>query len=217
MLQEKIESYNVQIAVNADSSIDVSEKIEYDFGANQRHGIFRNIPVEYKARGGNFNLRISDISVTDENGRRYDFQKSKSGDDIVLKIGDPNSFVRGKKTYVINYKIKRAVNFFSDHDELYWNGISTEWPVPVANPSVEIFFPDASHSLEAFQKECFVGALGSKEVCQGQEYVRRNNSIRFSARDLGAGEGLTIVVGFSKGLVKEPGKAEMVLDTARDN
>ncbi|KKU52617.1 MAG: hypothetical protein UY41_C0047G0002 [Candidatus Moranbacteria bacterium GW2011_GWE1_49_15] len=217
MLQEKIESYNVQIAVNADSSIDVSEKIEYDFGANQRHGIFRNIPVEYKARGGNFNLRISDISVTDENGRKYDFQKSKSEGDIILKIGDPDSFVRGKKTYVIHYKIERAVNYFADHDELYWNGIGTEWPVPVANPSVEVFFPDASHSLESFQRECFVGRLGSKEACQGQEYVRRNNSIRFSSRDLGVGEGLTFVVGFSKGLVEKPSGLEVIMDMAKDN
>ncbi|HAV11649.1 MAG TPA: hypothetical protein DCX32_03890 [Candidatus Moranbacteria bacterium] len=214
---ENITGYNVQIGVNADSSINISEKIEYDFGVAQKHGIFRNIPVEYKARGGNFKLRVSDISVVDENGKKHDFEKNHEGNDIVLKIGDPDALVTGEKTYVINYKIKRALNYFSDHDELYWNAIGSQWKIPINDPSVEIFFPDASHSLEAFQKECFVGALGSKEKCQIQEYVRGNNFIRFSARDLKGGEGLTFVLGFPKGLVIKPGNTEIILDVLKDN
>ncbi|MDP9238051.1 MAG: DUF2207 domain-containing protein [Chloroflexota bacterium] len=36
-----------QIHVNADASFDVQEAIDVDFGALQKHGIFRDIPVQY--------------------------------------------------------------------------------------------------------------------------------------------------------------------------
>lgn len=36
---EIIRSYEVSIIINKDASIDVSEKIQYDFGSNQRHRI----------------------------------------------------------------------------------------------------------------------------------------------------------------------------------
>lgn len=118
---EQIDNFDVEIKVNQDASINVNEKIEYDFGIAQKHGIFRNIPIEYKARGGNFNLRISDLNATDENGTPYAFTASYPGNDIEIKIGDADKLVTGKKTYVIHYAINRAINYFSDHDELYWN------------------------------------------------------------------------------------------------
>ncbi len=74
LAQEAINNFNVTIKINVDSSIDVTEEIIYDFGNLQRHGLYRDIPVKYKARGGNYNLRISDISVTDNNGELYNFE-----------------------------------------------------------------------------------------------------------------------------------------------
>ena len=71
---EKINNFDVDIQINQDSSINVLEKIEYDFGNLDRHGIFRTIPIKYKARGGNYNLRISDINVTDQNNNFYKFK-----------------------------------------------------------------------------------------------------------------------------------------------
>jgi len=53
---EKINSFDAVIKINQDASLEVSEKIKYDFGNIQKHGIFRTIPVKYKARGGNYNL-----------------------------------------------------------------------------------------------------------------------------------------------------------------
>ena len=47
---EEIFGFETQINVKSDSSIEVTEKIQYDFGALQRHGIFREIPYKYKAR-----------------------------------------------------------------------------------------------------------------------------------------------------------------------
>src|SRR6478672_2467382 len=83
---ETIINYVSDITVNQDSSLNVIETIQYDFGTNERHGIFRNITYKYKARGGNFKLRVSDVKVADEAGQSINFDKSTSGNDVVLKI-----------------------------------------------------------------------------------------------------------------------------------
>src|SRR6476469_5349383 len=94
--EESVANYVSEITVNQDSSLNVVETISYDFGINQRHGIFRNIPYKYKARGGNFKLRLSDFKVTDEAGQAINFEKSTSGNDVVLKIGDPDKTITGQ-------------------------------------------------------------------------------------------------------------------------
>ena len=42
---ESITSYDTRIAIQRDGSILVTEQIAYDFGSDERHGIFREIPV----------------------------------------------------------------------------------------------------------------------------------------------------------------------------
>ncbi|MGN6677729.1 MAG: DUF2207 domain-containing protein [Streptosporangiaceae bacterium] len=41
---ERISSYDARIAIQRDASILVTEQITYDFGADQRHGIFPRTP-----------------------------------------------------------------------------------------------------------------------------------------------------------------------------
>src|SRR4030042_6015119 len=98
--QEKIDSFDVNIQVNQDATINVSEKIQYNFGVEERHGIYRDIPIKYNRDGNNFNLRISDISVTDEKDHPYNYEISYYGDNMDLKIGDADLLITGVKTYV---------------------------------------------------------------------------------------------------------------------
>lgn len=212
---EKIDDFQVDIRINKDASIDVSERILYDFENAQRHGIFRDIPVEYQARGGNFNLRLSDILVADERGEPYNFSVSNVGDNRQIKIGDADLLVSGKKTYIISYRIKRAINYFDAFDELYWNGIGTQWTIPINNPSVKLFFPEKI-SKENLSISCYVGALGSTEKCDF--LVDENkNAITFSARNLSPGEGVTFAVGFPKGTVSQPTLMAGIWETVKDN
>lgn len=162
-ISERITSFAGEIRVNPDSSINVTENIQYDFGENQKHGIFRDIPVKYKARGGNFNLRISNIRVTDENGKSYNFKISYPGENVEIKIGDADKYVSGEKNYVINYTIRRAVNYFPDHDELYWNFTGDEWKIPIESASVKVILPE--NTKENLQAKCFEGVFGSTNEC----------------------------------------------------
>src|SRR4030042_1357387 len=211
---ERIISFSGEIKVNFDSTIDVKENITYDFGENQKHGIFRFIPVKYKARGGNFNLRVSNIKITDENGAPYNFTTTYEGDNIKFQIGDADKLVSGEKNYVISYVIRRAVNYFSDHDELYWNFTGDQWPVPIESASVIVTLPDGAK--ENLQYKCYQGVFGSTAECIAEKM--EENTLFYEAKGLMmAGEGMTIVAGWPKGITKEPTIIQKFWNIAKDN
>lgn len=214
---ERIDRFDAIIQIREDAAIEVSEKIEYDFGAAQKHGIFRDMPIKYKARGGNYNFRISDISVTDEKGAAYKFTTSYPSNNVQIKIGDPNVEITGKYIYVINYIIKRAINYFNDHDELYWNITGNEWPVAIGSATAKIILPQKIESGN-IQADCFAGPFGSTQKCNSiLKGLGEADSVSFSENQLSVGEGLTIVVGIPKGIIRQPTALESALDTAKDN
>jgi len=217
---EQIDNFAVKIKVNQDASINVSEKIEYDFGDAQKHGIYRYIPIKYKARGGNFNLRISDMSVTDETGSTLTTEITYPGDNVNFKIGDADILITGKHTYVINYTIQRAINYFNDHDELYWNATGNEWSVPILKSSAEIILP-ASLSADKLQKACYSGPYGSQANCTSSDFVLTSDktvtNTLFKQDQLNENEGLTIVLGWPKGIVYQPSIWEVIWETIKDN
>jgi hypothetical protein len=49
---EEIKSFKVNIVINKDGTIDVKERIIYDFGSYLRHGIYRDIPFIKKIKKG---------------------------------------------------------------------------------------------------------------------------------------------------------------------
>ncbi|MFA5188409.1 MAG: DUF2207 domain-containing protein [Patescibacteria group bacterium] len=219
---EQIDSFDVTIKINSDASINVLEKIQYDFGETEHHGIYRYIPIKYKARGSNFNFRIFDIYVTDENGSALTTDISYPGSDVNIKIGDADILITGKHTYVINYTIKRAINYFNDHDELYWNVTGTEWdpPVSILESRATITLPQKLEQKD-IKTECFSGIFGSTTSCSSIDLVPGNDNLFsaaiFKQSKLNPGEGLTIVIGWPVGLVQKPTLWQSILDAIKDN
>ena len=209
---ESIRSYSTDITINSDSSINVIETINYDFGTTERHGIFRNIPYKYKDRGGSFKLRVGDFAVKDGAGNDIAFEESKSGGEVVLKIGDPDKTVTGAQVYKISYTVKRAVNYFDDHDELYWNAVGTGWSVPIAKGEAIVRAPAAVTEMA-----CYTGLEGSTEkncsiIGGNTQQVSYTTTI-----PLDIGEGLTIVAGLPAGTLAKPTAVQKLWDIFTDN
>lgn len=216
---EVIRDFALTAQINTDASVDFSERITYDFGMAQKHGIFRYIPVRYKARGGNFNYRVSNISVVDEKGSAYSYTTSNPGDNLEIKIGDPDRLISGTKVYVIRYSIKRAINYFSEHDELYWNVTGNGWPVAIDHATAEVILPTSS-GREAVVTECFAGPFGSISKCTRQEKLGTTDQVsvaKFEQGPMSIGSGLTFAVAFPKGLVHQPSAIENTLEAIKDN
>lgn len=210
---EKIANFDGEIKINRDSTVDVKETINYDFGDQEKHGIFRFVPIKYKARGGNFNLRISDIKVKDENGNPYNYAISYPGNDIEIKIGDANKLLSGQKIYIVSYTIRRAINYFSDHDELYWNFTGNEWEIPIEKATLKVTLPEeAKNNL---QYKCYQGAYGNNAECSASA---DGNIISYaSSGRMSPSEGMTIVAGWPKGITAAPTIFQKILDITKDN
>lgn len=209
---ENIAKFDVAISIEASGNILVKESISYDFGSNQRRGIFRNIPVKYDARGGNYNLRLENINVTDDTGKPLTFTTTRDGDDLSIKIGDADIYLTGLHTYVISYETDRALNFFDDHDELYWNAIGDEWGVTILSASSSVTTPVPSDQVKA---TCFTGTTGSTD--KNCEISQNGNTVTYTAGQLQPNNGLTIVAGLPKGVIHELTTSEKILRAIQDN
>lgn len=220
--EENITSYNAAFTLNSDSTVNVQEEIIYDFGDSQRHGIFRTIPYRYQARGGYYTVNISDIKVTDNNSRSYPTTTKREGNNLNIKIGDPDQLVTGQITYIISYQVAGAINYFSGQDEFYWNVTGTDWTIPISNiiATVELplsTFSTLRSSLLSMPIACYAGPSGSNTPCANYLVSTLPNQFFFYHPGLAAHEGLTIVVGLPKGALIEPNLQEKWLKTAQDN
>ncbi len=219
LAEEKIDDFSSTIEIKEDGMMLVTENILYDFGDAERHGIYRDIPYKYQARGGSFRLRIGDIAVTDAAGESYRFETGTEGDNFRIKIGDPDAYVSGKKEYIISYTVGRAINFFDTQDELYWNTAGNEWTVPIEQVKTTVILPVILPEKDV-KAACYAGPYGSSDQCISTRYEysgRDVKSIVFTDDFQAPGEGLSIVVGMPKGTVKKPSILENAKEFAKDN
>lgn len=203
---ESIDSFSSVITIRPDSSIRVSERIVYDFGTAEKHGIFRDIPLSYTtADGREGRLSIAAISVADETGAAYPFSLSKENGAQRIKIGDPDFTVTGEKTYVISYDVANALAPYDSFDELYWNVTGNDWQVPIGQNSATVILP-AKVPAGDLRTSCYWGPKGAANICgitvngDGERVI----SVVFSGLPLKPQEGLTVAIGFPKGLATFP-------------
>lgn len=203
VLAEEIKEFGAKIYINKDGTVDVEEKIVYDFGEQYRHGIFRQIPfVKINQQGKKFILDFKNFKVVDEVGKSYRFTSSKEGERIKLKIGDPQKTISGTHTYIISYKVAGALTYFSDHDELYWNVTGNEWEAVIEVVKAAVYLPQKIEEND-LKTKCYTGSFGSTlSDCQIY-YGRRNGGevIFQTTRSFLPNEGLTVVLGFPKNMV----------------
>jgi uncharacterized membrane protein YgcG len=190
-LAESVRSFVEDIYPDADGSIAITETITYDFGVDDRHGIFRDILDTHPQESSSlWKRRFIDIAVTGvkQDGAEIPYEVSRSGDATHIKIGDPDHTITGEHTYTIDYRADGAYSFFDDDTaELYWNATGNSWEVPIAMTQATIH----SGSVPLLpDRACYQGAYGENGSCSIEE--REDGSIVFTAQDLAAGEGLTI-------------------------
>jgi uncharacterized membrane protein YgcG len=205
---EAITFYHSKINVNADNSVDVTEIIDYGTGPTAHHGIFRDIrPFSSQ----NKKMAIDVVSVTDEHGTSQLYSVSNVGGNIRIKIGDPNRTFEGSKIYVIAYHATHAVAQLKDKDEIYWNVTGNDWNFPIRRAMAEVVLPYGTASSE---QACYFGPPQSTERCApNNSNAPLNTTFSFEApRELGAGEGLTVAVGFPKGVVAPYSGFSKVMD-----
>ena len=192
---EQIRAYRVVITIQRDGTLRIQESITYDFGTVPHHGLLRDL-VERERYDSKHDrrYRIDVESVTADAGTPSAVQQSTNGPYLHLRIGDPDRTITGVHTYQLVYTVRGAPMSFADHDELYWDAIGTQWPVPIHNAHVEVDAPGAITRVA-----CYSGPAGSAYPCEASATGR---TATFGERTLAAGSGLTAVVAMPKGTIQ---------------
>ena len=191
-----IESFRSDIAIRSTGSLTIVETIDVDFGALQKHGIFRAIPTRYRydeRRDRTYALAVN--SVTDRSGRPWMYQLTKGDAATEIKIGDPARTVSGPQSYRITYAVDGALNAFPDHEELFWNVTGDRWEVPLRAASASVTGPAGA----ILRVSCFEGPAGSVAACQST--IATDRAEFTATRPFGPGDQLTVVAALRSGAV----------------
>jgi uncharacterized membrane protein YgcG len=192
---ERITDYVVAMSIERDGTLLVDETITYDFGTNERRGILRDL-VRTERFDGDHDRRydIDVLGVSADPGTPDDVQLSSEGDYLRIRIGDPDQTITGEHTYEIAYSVAGALLPFGDHDELNWDAIGNQWPVPIDRASARVGAPAPITGIT-----CFSGPAGSRASCD--ESAMDGVDAVFAQSGLAPGSGLTVVVGVPKGAI----------------
>ncbi|MBZ0086988.1 MAG: DUF2207 domain-containing protein, partial [Thermomonas sp.] len=215
---ERILGYDIDIKINADGSLDVTEILRVHAAGNKiRRGIYRDFPTRYPDRYGNdvvVGFKVIDLQrdgkpepwFTEDidNGVRVNF-----GNDDLLPV--PADY-----SYALTYRTDRQIGFFSDHDELYWNAIGNSWEFRIEQANVTVHLPQAV-AIAAMRAEGYTGPQFSN--AQGyRASIPSPGTARWAlAAPLAAGEGMTIVLSFPKGVLTPPSGWQKTRWLLKDN
>lgn len=209
----EITNFDAAYTIDGSGVIEARERIDVDFHALQKHGIFRDLfwrvdcsapRIDTEARLSscpNGRLRTYDInvaSVTDETGAPRTYDSSHIADTLRIKVGDADKVISGKQTYVITYTVRGALDSYADHDELYWNA-SGQWPVQILAFSARVTRPTGEMSSIA----CFQGTPASSRACIAQAAGSSSAAFQTTTR-LERRQQVTLLATFPHGTVSVP-------------
>lgn len=200
LAREEIRNFRADIEVRADASIEVTETITVNAeGHGIRRGIYRDIPMRALDEWGLWSNNGFDLVEVLHNGEPSPYSTEWQGRFVRILIGDADVFIpRGEHTYTIRYVTTRQLRFFEGYDELYWNVTGNFWSFPILTAEANVRLPDGA---QAEQLAAYTGGFGST----GSDYRASGEGTStpqfILTRPLEAFAGMTIAVGFTKGVV----------------
>lgn len=214
--QERILDFQSTVNVKKDRSVDVIEIIKVNVeGNNIQRGIYRDIITTMQDERGKrqkLTLRVDEVL---KNGSPENFITEGNGINTRIKIGNADVLLdNGEHTYTIKYNLNRQVRFFDSYDEVYWNATGNEWMFSIERASVTVVLPEEAKILQHAGYSGRSGVTG----CSCEAETRGTNSVKYHMTSgLNPYEGLTVAVGWQKGVVLPPTKEELEAEAFRDN
>ncbi len=136
--QESIQRFDSKTTLTRDNKANITETIAYDFGTTSRHGIYRDIPIDYTDGALTYYINFSLQSVRDENGTDQQTETTTVDGNKRIRIGDPDRTITGIHTYVITYSLSPIVIDKSGSGFLNLDVVGEGWQVPIYNVSARV-------------------------------------------------------------------------------
>ena len=200
---ERITNFISEVGINVDSSIDVTETIAVNVEGDQiKRGILRDFPTRYRSRDGSEVEIGFDVVAVKRDGQSENYAVESIANGVRIKIGNRDVLLApGPHSYEISYRATKEMGFFEGFDELYWNVTGNGWTFPIERAEAIIHLPPGAKII---QHAAYTGPQGAK----GTDYrVTSSEGTIYRAQTtsgLAPGEGFTVAVGFTKGIVTPP-------------
>ena len=195
---ERILLFQGRVECLQDASIKVEEQIKVrSEGSEIRHGIYRDILLR------NWEGRPSKIEVLNAalDGAPVQARSESLTQGIRIYLGDPDrELPPGTYTFTLAYRMSDQLGNLQDRDEVYWNVTGNDWAFPIDHASCLVLPPQGAGPVENLHIAAYTGIRGT----QGADYTKEftGGGVRFvTTRTIEPGEGLTVAVGWPKGLV----------------
>jgi len=198
---EYIETYDVDITVRKDRSIDVVEKLRvYAAGRQIKRGITRNLPTRRDINGESYPVRYQDIAIK-RDGNKEPFLKEREND-IILYIGRKSVFLQpGFYDYEISYSVPQQIVSYDSYDEIYWNAIGTSVQFPVKSATATVHLPSGA---EVLQQSAYTGNFGSTLAAAEPTVSSDKSTLIYKVpAGLSPRSGLSVAVGFTPDIVRQ--------------
>ena len=202
---ERILSFHSRIDVAADGGMDVTETIRVRAeGQSIRHGIYRDFPTDYRDRGGNAVRVAFEPRALTRDGTSEPFRSERKSNGVRVYFGSKDTTLGpGEYTYSFDYHTNRQLGFFPDHDELYWNATGNGWDFPIDAAGAAVSLP-GSIAPSDLRLDAYTGVEGAKGKAYTANADGESHAVFATTRALAPHEGLTIAIGFPKGVVAAP-------------
>ena len=197
-----VSHFAIEYLIRPDGSIDVTERIDYQFASTGRHGIYRELITrqpfgdgsDRDVRYGVGNIRVTSPDAPDDVEKSTQHKGFRT-DWIELKIGDKDKTIPGRSaSYEISYRLTGALRTVDGLPELYWNATGNGWDADLDRVDVRVRSTTAPLAVS-----CYQGVIGSTEQCPTR---LADGAATASAYDLKSGEGVTISVQLPVGSVQ---------------
>jgi uncharacterized protein (TIGR04222 family) len=203
----QIDSFKINYDMQPSGVLKVKETIVWRFDSNSgRHGMQRDLVIREPDPNSDqdFVYGISNIKVTSPDpGVATEFSSkttaSQGGreEELNVRIGNPNQTISAPTaTYVISYDVSGAMRSFNGYDEFYWDGPG------FGNPLIKELQITTTVPGGAQDATCFAGPPESTTPCQTKK-LTKDGQARFSQSNVPAGEGVSVGVKITPGLVAD--------------
>lgn len=217
--QERIVSYDIDVDVAADGSIEVTERITVRAEGEQiRRGIYRDFPTRYRDGAGN-RVRVDlEVLGVERDGRPEAWFTEGLSNGVRINTGGDDYLptLPAEYTFTIHYRTTRQLGFFAGHDELYWNAIGTGWIFLIESGTVSVRLPEPVPE-ELLSVEAYTGPQGAQGTAYAAAIPSPGTAHFRLTEPLQPREGFTIVLTFPMGIIEEPGRARSAGWFLRDN
>ena len=192
---EVMKNYDIDIQINKDGTLLINEELVYYTPSSSKHGIFRDIPTEFKGKLGTNDSRLIKMNYINRDGNAENYTETTFPDGIRYKIGSTQYYInQGENKFTLNYSVSNAVKSENGIYQVYFNAVGQYWDFPIQNARVTVHYEGNSEfSQDEIKRfEVYRGKYG--ETNKDFTYKINKNNIKITAKNFTSKEGLTFLL-----------------------